>query len=270
MKTGKKQINRLSILGVSMLMVILGVSIVFLSSSSFSTGINMSERLQKSSSSHLLGTDELGRDRLSCVVYGILISFALSVVVVLISGGIGSFLGMLAGLAGGVVDRVIMWCADIILAFPGILLAMAAAAFFKPGPVTLVLILIWVGWAGYARLARAETLKYKHRDFITAAKGYNASMVHIVTGHLIPLVLPLLIVQASLDIPGVIMSESGLDYLGIGLGPHIPSLGQLISNAQANMFSSPEGVIIPGAALSMLIISVTFMAEGLKKRKRKF
>ena len=230
----------------------------------------MSKRMQKSSSSHLLGTDELGRDRLSCVVYGILVSLALSIVVVLISGGIGSFLGMLAGLAGGVVDKVIMWCADIILAFPGILLAMAAAAFFKPGPVTLVLILTCVGWAGYARLARAETLKYKHRDFITAARGYNASTVHIVTGHLIGLVLPLLIVQVSLDIPGVIISESGLDYLGIGLGADIPSLGQLISNAQANMFSSPEGVIIPGIALSMLIISVTFMAEGLKKKKRKF
>lgn len=234
-----------------------------------SRGVNIEIDLDASltpSSYHLLGTDDLGRDFLSCLVYGAGLSLAIGVTVVLISVSAGTLLGMISGLAGGAVDIIIMRIVDIILAFPGILLAIALVSFFQQGIVTLILVLSLSGWVSYARIVRGEVLKYKQKEFILAARSYNASFSRIIFSHLLPIVRPLVVVQASLDISGVILAESGLNFLGIGLDPEIPTLGQLIDAGRVHIFDSPQRIFIPGLVLFCIIIAFNFIGEGLRKK----
>jgi len=228
--------------------------------------IDMAHRLEPSSVKYLLGTDELGRDLLSCVLYGAGISLGIGFVVVVISFLIGGLLGLVSGYSGGAVDTMIMRLVDILLAFPGILLAIALAAFFHRGLLNLILVLTVTGWVEYARLVRGEVLKYKQKEFILAAKTYNASFFRIIIHHLLPLVLPLLMVQASLGISGVILAESSLNFLGIGLDPQIPTLGQLIDAGRDHMFDKPGLIVVPGVVLFFIIIAFNFIGEGLRKK----
>ena len=215
---------------------------------------------------HLLGTDDLGRDILSCLVYGAGISLAIGLSVVLLSVSTGTLLGMVSGLAGGTTDILIMRIVDIILAFPGILLAIALVSLFRQGIVTLILVLSFSGWVGYARIVRAEVLKYKQKEFILAARSYNASFTRIIFSHLLPIVRPLVVVQASLDISGVILAESSLNFLGIGLDSEIPTLGQLIDAGRVHIFDDPQRLFIPGLVLFSIIIAFNFIGEGLRKK----
>lgn len=243
-------------------LVVLGLSL----SRGLSVDINMDHRLEPASPEHPLGTDSLGRDLTSCVVYGAGISVLIGLSVVLISSLIGSILGMVSGFVGGVVDTIIMRLVDIILSFPGILLAIALASFFYRGIYTLILVLIIPNWVGCARIVRGEVLKYKQKEFILAARSYNASFFRIIFHHMFPLLLPLIVVQASLDIAGVILAESGLNFLGIGLDPEIPTLGQLVDAGRDHMFDRPGLIVVPGMVLFFIIITFNFIAEGLRKK----
>jgi ABC-type dipeptide/oligopeptide/nickel transport system permease subunit len=231
-----------------------------------SVDIDMAHRVEPSSATYLLGTDELGRDLLSCILYGAGISLLIGTAAVILSALTGGLLGMISGLSGGVVDSIIMRLVDIFLAFPGILLAIAVAAFFSPGIFNLILVLTISGWAGYARLTRGEVLKYKQQEFILAARSYNASFARIMFHHLLPLILPLLVVQASMGISGVIIAESSLNFLGIGLDPGIPTLGQLIDAGRDYMFDNPTLIVAPGLVLFFIIIAFNFIGEGLRKK----
>jgi ABC-type dipeptide/oligopeptide/nickel transport system permease subunit len=253
-------------IGLYLLGFIFLLMIAFSLSRGLSIKINMDHQLEPPSAKYLLGTDELGRDLISSVVYGAGISMLISLTVVILSSLIGAVLGMISGFAGGIVDTIIMRIVDIILAFPGILLAIALASFFYPGIFTLILVLIVPNWVGCARIVRGEVLKYKQKEFILAAKSYNASFFRIIFHHMFPLVLPLIVVQASLDIAGVILAESSLNFLGIGLDPEIPTLGQLVDAGRDHLFSRPELIIVPGAALFFIIIAFNFIAEGLRKK----
>jgi peptide/nickel transport system permease protein len=262
----KKNKNLQLRIGMSLLGTIFLVMIVFLLSRGLAIDINMDRQLESPSAKYLLGTDELGRDLISSVVCGAGISMLISLSVVILSSLIGAVLGMISGFAGGIVDTIIMRVVDIILAFPGILLAIALAAFFYPGIITLILVLIVPNWVGCARIVRGEVLKYKQKEFILAAKSYNASFFRILFHHMLPLVLPLIVVQASLDIAGIILAESSLNFLGIGLDPRVPTLGQLVDAGRDHMFVRPELIILPGAALFFIIIAFNFLAEGLRKK----
>ena len=228
--------------------------------------VDMDRCVEAPSSQYPLGADELGRDLVSSVTVGAGISLLTGLAVVLISAVVGGLLGMIAGLAGGIIDAVIMRIVDVILSFPGFLLAVSLAAFFTPGILTLILVLTVSGWVGCARLVRGEVLKYKQKEFILAARSMNASFFRIVFSHLLPLVLPLIVVQASLDIAGVVLAESGLNFLGVGLDPEIPSLGQLIDAGRGHLFDNPRLIAVPGLVLFSIIIAFNFIGEGLRKR----
>ncbi|UCH98119.1 MAG: ABC transporter permease [Candidatus Aminicenantes bacterium] len=262
-KTGKNLQLRI---GIFLLAGIFLLMIGFSLSRGLAIEIDMNRQLEPPSSTYLLGTDDLGRDLISCLVYGVGISLLIGLTVVILSALIGGVLGMVSGFAGGIVDTVIMRVVDIILAFPGLLLAIALASFFNPGMVTLILVLTISGWVGCARIVRGEVLKYKQKEFILAAKSYNASFSRIIFHHMFPLVSPLMVIQASLDIAGVILAESSLNFLGIGLDPEIPTLGQLIDAGQDHLFDRPELIVVPGVVLFIIIIAFNFIGEGLRKK----
>ncbi len=231
-----------------------------------SIDINLDKRWHPPSSRYPLGTDGLGRDLLSCVVYGAGVSLVIGLAVVTLSALIGGVLGLVSGLAGGLVDVIIMRAVDIISAFPGLLLAIALASFFNPGVLNLVFVLTFSSWVGYARLIRGEVLRYKQMEFVLAARSYNASFFRIIFHHLLPIILPLWLVQASLAIGGVMLAESSLNFLGLGLDPEIPTLGQLIDAGVAHIFDRPTLVLAPGLVLFLLIISLNYIGEGLSRK----
>ena len=212
--------------GLSLLGLILISMIVF----ALFHGINIDINIDNSE-----GADDLGRDFFSCIVYGASISLFISVTVVFLSASVGALLGMIAGLSGGMIDIVIMRMVDIVFAFPGILPAIAIAAFFKQGIPTLILALSFSAWAGCTRLVRGE-------------------------------VLPFIIVQASLDIPGIILAESALNFLGIGLEASSPTLGQLLDAGRVHIFHNPRFVFIPGSILFFIIMAFNFIGEGLSRK----
>lgn len=264
----KMRSNRIHLfIGVGILVLLLIASAVSIILNGFSIQMNMNTLLQSPSSANLLGTDELGRDVLSCIVYGLGISLTAAISVVLISLVIGGTLGMVAGFSGGIFDTLIMRSVDIMMAFPGILLAIALAAFLNRGVWTLIFVLIITGWAEYARLIRGEVLRIKEKEFILAARLYNASFFRILFHYILPLIWPLLLVRASLGAASVILAESSLNFLGIGLDPETPSLGQLVDAGRAHLFDAPVLMIAPGITLFLLILAFTFIGEGLQKRQ---
>lgn len=228
--------------------------------------LHIDQRLRSPSAAHIFGTDALGRDTLSCLAFGTLISLAIGLAVVLSAAVIGAGLGFLAGWHGGLFNACIMRGADFILAFPGILLALALIAFWGQGVINLVFALVISGWVSYARLVRGEVLKIKDQEFILAARGFNASSWQIATGHMLPLIFPLLLTQAVSGVAAIIMAESGLNFLGLGLDPRLPTLGGMIDAGRGHLFDKPAMVILPGACLILLVAGFLLLAEGLKMR----
>ena len=227
--------------------------------------IDLEHRFAPPSREHPLGRDELGRDELARIVYGARISLFVGFIVVLISGIIGLIMGLISGFAGGLVDEIIMRSVDILLAFPGILLAIALIAFFGPSLLNLIFALVVTGWVSYSRLARAQVLKLKEMDFIIAARAIGVSYLRILFKHLMPNVLPLILVQASLGISGAILAESGLSFLGLGVQPPTPSWGAMINQGRNHLFEAPWLTIFPGIALLITVLGFNLLGEGLRK-----
>jgi peptide/nickel transport system permease protein len=221
-------------------------------------------RLRPPSAEHFLGTDALGRDILSCLAFGTLLSLAIGLAAVSIAAVIGAGMGFWAGWRGGRLDFFIMRSGDFILAFPGILLALLLIAFWGQGIFNLVFALAVSGWVGYARLVRGEVLQIKNREFILAARGFNASSWQIASGHMLPLIFPLLLTQAVSGVAAVILAESSLNFLGIGLDPRLPTLGGMIDAGRGHLFDRPALILVPGACLTLLVAGFLLLAEGLK------
>ena len=189
---------------------------------------NLAARLEGPSAAHWMGTDELGRDILSRVLYGAQISLFVSTSVVLGCGLLGLILGMTAGYRGGWYDRIVnLLLINAFLSFPGVLLAIAFAAFFGPGIGKVILALIITGWAGYARLARAQVLKARELEFVLAAKSLGASPLRVLTRHLLPNILQPLLIQATIGMAGAILAEATLSFLGLGVLAPLPSWGAM-------------------------------------------
>ncbi len=232
-------------------------------------GLHMRQRLQSPSAGHLLGTDPLGRDILSCLACGTLVSLVVALAVVALAAAGGLSLGYLAGWHEGRLGSFIMRAADFTLAFPGILLALLVVALWGQGVPRLILALAIGGWAGTARLVRGEVLKIKGQDFILAARGFNASSRHIAMRHMLPLIFPVLLTQAVSGIAAVILAEASLNFLGLGLDPRLPTLGGMIDAGRGYLFDRPGLVLVPGACLALLVAGFLLLAEGFSARAGK-
>lgn len=224
---------------------------------------DLERRLEPPSLAHPMGFDELGRDVLSRLIWGARVSLAVGVAVVLAAGALGTAIGALAGLAGGVIDSIAMRLCDVLLAFPGILLAIALVAVLGPALEHLIVALVVIGWVGYARLVRGEVMRLKGEEFVTAARAAGASAGTIVMRHLLPNVLPVLAVQASLGLAGAILAEAGLSFLGLGVEPPVASWGAMINAGRSHLLDAPHVSLFPGLAILATTMGSNFLGDGL-------
>jgi peptide/nickel transport system permease protein len=226
-------------------------------------GQNLPARLESPSRAHWMGTDELGRDILSRTLFGARISLLVSICVVCGCGSIGLTMGMLAGYAGGWLDRFInLLLVNAFLSFPGILLAIAFAAFLGPGIGKVILALVITGWAGYARLARAQVLKVKELEFALAARSLGASHPRIVLRHLLPNILQPVLIQATIGMAGAILAESTLSFLGLGVLAPIPSWGAMLNDARGHLFDAPHMVVFPAFAVMTAVLAFNLLGDA--------
>jgi len=210
-----------------------------------------------------MGTDELGRDILSRTLYGARISLLVSVCVVCGCGLIGLTMGTHAGYAGGWPDRFInLLLINAFLSFPGILLAIAFAAFLGPGIGKVILALVVTGWAGYARLARAQVLKVKEMEFVLAARSLGASHLRIMVRHLLPNILQPILIQGTIGMAGAILAESTLSFLGLGVLAPIPSWGAMLNDARGHLFDAPHMVVFPALAVMTAVLSFNLLGDA--------
>ena len=227
--------------------------------------IDLPHRLESPSSLHLAGTDELGRDTLSRLFYGARLSLAVSVTVVTVSLALGLAVGGVAGYLGGWVDTALTTFAmNTFLALPGILLAIAFAAFLGPGFTNLILALAIGGWAGYARLVRAQVLAVRDREYVDAARALGASGPRIFFCHILPNIVQPILVQAAIGMAGVILAEATLSFLGLGVPPPAPSWGSMVNDARLHLFDSPHLVLFPAAAVAGAVLGFNFLGDALR------
>jgi len=224
---------------------------------------NLPVRLASPSRAHWMGTDELGRDILSRTLYGARISLLVSICVVCGCGFIGLTMGLIAGYAGGWFDSFVnLLLINAFLSFPGILLAIAFAAFLGPGIGKVILALIITGWAGYARLARAQVLKVKELEFILAARSLGASHMRIMMRHLLPNILQPVLIQATIGMAGAILAESTLSFLGLGVLAPVPSWGAMLNDARGHLFDAPHMVVFPALAMMTAVLSFNLLGDA--------
>ncbi|HLW44319.1 MAG TPA: ABC transporter permease [Candidatus Acidoferrales bacterium] len=226
---------------------------------------NLPARLVPPSAAHWMGTDELGRDVLSRVIYGARVSMSVSVSVVFGAGIIGLILGSLAGYFGGWFDRFVnIILINAFLSFPGILLAIAFAAFLGPGLGNVIIALTITGWAGYARLARAQVLQAKEMDFVTAARSLGASHTRILVRHLLPNIIQPVLVQGTIALAGAILAESTLSFLGLGVLAPMSSWGAMLNDARGHLFDAPHMVIFPALAVMTAVLAFNLLGDALR------
>ncbi|HKD80469.1 MAG TPA: ABC transporter permease [Candidatus Angelobacter sp.] len=229
------------------------------------SSIDLPSRLQPASTSHWFGTDELGRDILSRVIYGARISMLVGASVVTGSLLLGLILGSIAGYYGGYADKffnvVVM---NAFLSFPGILLAIAFVAFLGPGIFNLILALCIGGWVGYARLVRAQILAVKEKEFVEAARALGASDWRIVTRHILPNIIQPVIVQAAIGMAGAVLAEATMSFLGLGVPPPTASWGSMLNDGRAHLFDAPHLVIFPALAVMVAVLSFNFIGDALR------
>ena len=226
---------------------------------------DLKARLLGPSWHHPFGNDELGRDILSRVLLGARISMRVGATVVLLSGIFGVLIGGLAGYAGGRIDTfVTVIVVNSLMAFPGILLAIALVAFLGPGIDRLIFALSVIGLAGYARLARGQVLKVKTLEFVEAAIALGASGPRIFFLHVLPSIIQPILVQASIGMAAAILLEASLSFLGLGIAPPTPSWGAMLNDGRGHLFDAPHMVVFPSVALVLTVLSFNFLGDALR------
>jgi peptide/nickel transport system permease protein len=227
--------------------------------------IDLPSRLQGPSTAHLFGTDELGRDILSRVIYGARISMLVGSSVVAGSLGLGLIFGCIGGYYGGYTDRIFnVVVMNAFLSFPGILLAIAFVAFLGPGIFNLILALCIGGWVGYARLVRAQVLAVKEREFVEAARAIGATDWRIVSRHILPNIIQPVIVQAAIGMAGAVLAEATMSFLGLGVPPPTASWGSMLNDGRAHLFDAPHLVLFPAFAVMLAVLSFNFIGDALR------
>ncbi len=227
--------------------------------------IDLPARLAGPSAAHWFGTDELGRDILSRIIYGARISMLVGSSVVAVALFLGLIVGCIAGYYGGRVDRVVnIVVMNAFLSFPGILLAIAFVAFVGPGILNLILALSLGGWVGYARLVRAQVLAVREREFIEAARALGAGDWRIITRHILPNMIQPVIVQAAIGMAGAILAEATMSFLGLGVSAPASSWGTMLNDGRAHLFDASHLVLFPAAAVMLAVLSFNFIGDALR------
>ncbi|HUE54122.1 MAG TPA: ABC transporter permease [Terriglobales bacterium] len=227
--------------------------------------IDLPSRLQSPSTAHWCGTDELGRDILSRLIFGSRISMMVGSCVVAVSLILGLIVGSIAGYYGGHIDRFVnVVVMNAFLSFPGILLAIAFVAFRGPGIFNLVLALSLGGWVGYARLVRAQVLSAREREFVEAAKALGANDLRIIVRHILPNIIQPVIVQAAIGMAGAILAEATMSFLGLGVPPPTASWGAMLNDGRAHLFDAPHLVLFPAVAVMLAVLSFNFIGDALR------
>ena len=227
------------------------------------TAQDTARRLEPPSHQHPLGLDDLGRDVLSRIVWGARVSLRVGFSVVILASLIGITLGAVSGYFGGWTDTIIMRFTDILLAFPGILLAIALVAVLGPSLNNVILALAIIGWVGYARLVRGQVLKVREMEFVTAAKALGARSPRVIVRHVLPNVINPVIVMATLGLAGAILSEAALSFLGLGVQPPTPSWGAMLTAGRRYLGLANHLAIFPGAAIMLAVMGLNFLGDGL-------
>jgi len=225
---------------------------------------DLAHRLARPSAAHRLGTDELGRDILSRLLFGGRITLGMVVAVVLLVAPVGLLVGCVAGYAGGVWDRLLMRVTDIFLAFPRLILALAFVAALRPGIARAIAAIALTVWPPYARLARAETLGLRGADFIAAVRLTGAGAGRIVLRHVAPLCVPSLVVRVTLDMSSIILTAAGLGFLGMGAQPPSPEWGAMIATARRFILDQWWVALAPGVAIFVASLAFNLLGDGLR------
>jgi peptide/nickel transport system permease protein len=227
--------------------------------------IDLPNRLQAPSAQHWAGTDELGRDILSRLIWGARISLFVGSCVVTGSLLLGLIIGSLAGYHGGGIDRFVnVVLMNAFLSFPGILIAIAFVAFRGPGIFNLILALSIGGWVGYARLVRAQVLAVREREFVEAARALGARDLHIITRHILPNIIQPVIVQAAIGMAGAVLAEATMSFLGLGVPPPTASWGSMLNDARSHLFDAPHLVLFPALTVMLAVLAFNFIGDGLR------
>ena len=257
--------NRLMVLGTGIiagLLLVAALAPLLASHGPFEQAL--ADRLLPPSGKYLFGTDGLGRDIASRVVYGARVSLAIAFLVAAISTPIGMLIGILSGYLGGAVDEILMRLADIFLAFPRLILAIAFAAALGPGVENAIIAIAIAHWPSYARLARAETLNVKNNDYIQAMRVLGAGKLRIMTGHIAPMCLSSIIVRMSLDMGTIILTAAGLGFLGLGAQPPMPEWGLMVADGRQFLVDQWWVSTLPGLAILVVVMGFNLLGDGIR------
>lgn len=256
--------NRLSQLGAAIVVALVMLALFApLVAPENPNSVELNADLEPPSGAHILGQDELGRDILSRIIWGARASMLVGFSVVLISVVFGIFIGSIAGYFGGIVDSVIMRIVDVLLAFPGILLAIAIAGILGPSLGNIIIALCVLGWVGFARLVRGQILSVREREFVLAAKAAGAGPFRIIIRHILPNIMAPVIVQATFGVATTILAEASLSFLGLG-PQNIPTWGGMLNAGVDYLLFAPHISIFPGLFVMITVLAFNFLGDGLR------
>lgn len=225
---------------------------------------DLTKRLLRPSSAHWMGTDELGRDIWSRVVFGARITLVIVVLVAVLAAPAGLLIGAVAGYFGGWVDRLLMGATDIFLSMPKLILALALVAALGPGIENAIIAIAITSWPGYARISRAETMTFKNSEFIAAIRLQGASAFRVILGHVLPLCTSSMIVRVTLDMAGIILTAAGLGFIGLGAQPPLPEWGAMIARGRSFILDQWWVATMPGFAIIVVSLGFCFLGDGLR------
>jgi peptide/nickel transport system permease protein len=257
--------NKAAMIGVSVigLLLLLAISANFISPCD-PNKISLKDRLQPPSTHHLMGTDNLGRDLLSRVIFGARTTFEISFIIVIVTAAVGVTIGIISGFYGGVVDEVLMRIVDVLLSFPSIILALVIIGALGPGIVNTVIAVSIVGWLYFARVSRASTLSIKQKEYIEGARALGCSDFYICTRYILPNCISQIFVLMTLNLGSIILTISALGFLGLGARPPTAEWGTMLNDGREFLRDSPWLTVFPGIMIIITVLAFNFIGDGLR------